>query len=410
MISITRFSEIERWKNVGKWVIVYGRRKVGKSYFIRNYTKWNRYYFVGRSGSIFIDNERISYEAFSREVLQSLEREETIVVDEIQRLPEEFFDSLHNLGIRGRLIAIVSTLWLTKELLGKSSPLLGLFSEFGMKLIDEVDILVNLHEHVKDSKKLIEYSVFFREPWLFSIWERAEDIFEILPNTVKLTVPSLIGEIFSEEERTYSRTYDAILKAVADGKQISSEISSYLYSLKLIPAEDPSLIHPYLKILENIGLLEKVKIYGKNKYYYRHVSPVTDYYYYLDAKYGISEREIQPLQARKVLEEKIPHYVEQFMAKLLSKIMELWVEKIVEKDYEIDVALTDFKKLKIVAEIKWKKELTEKELRKIEEKLEKYACRKILIVLSEDILPRKPKELEVWDVKKILEYVLKSKI
>jgi len=410
MISITRFSEIERWKNVGKWVIVYGRRKVGKSYFIRNYTKWNRYYFVGRSGSIFIDNERISYEAFSREALQSLEREETIVVDEIQRLPEEFFDSLHNLGIRGRLIAIVSTLWLTKELLGKSSPLLGLFSEFGMKLIDEVDILVNLHEHVKDSKKLIEYSVFFREPWLFSIWERAEDIFEILPNTVKLTVPSLIGEIFSEEERTYSRTYDAILKAVADGKQISSEISSYLYSLKLIPAEDPSLIHPYLKILENIGLLEKVKIYGKNKYYYRHVSPVTDYYYYLDAKYGISEREIQPLQARKVLEEKIPHYVEQFMAKLLSKIMELWVEKIVEKDYEIDVALTDFKKLKIVAEIKWKKELTEKELRKIEEKLEKYACRKILIVLSEDILPRKPKELEVWDVKKILEYVLKSKI
>jgi len=410
MISITRFSEIERWKNVGKWVIVYGRRKVGKSYFIRNYTKWNRYYFVGRSGSIFIDNERISYEAFSREALQSLEREETIVVDEIQRLPEEFFDSLHNLGIRGRLIAIVSTLWLTKELLGKSSPLLGLFSEFGMKLIDEVDILVNLHEHVKDSKKLIEYSVFFREPWLFSIWKRAEDIFEILPNTVKLTVPSLIGEIFSEEERTYSRTYDAILKAVADGKQISSEISSYLYSLKLIPAEDPSLIHPYLKILENIGLLEKVKIYGKNKYYYRHVSPVTDYYYYLDAKYGISEREIQPLQARKVLEEKIPHYVEQFMAKLLSKIMELWVEKIVEKDYEIDVALTDFKKLKIVAEIKWKKELTEKELRKIEEKLEKYACRKILIVLSEDILPRKPKELEVWDVKKILEYVLNSKI
>ena len=410
MISITRFSEIERWKNIGKWVIVYGRRKVGKSYFIRNYTKWNRYYFVGRSGSIFIDNERISYEAFSREALQSLEREETIVVDEIQRLPEEFFDSLHNLGIRGRLIAIVSTLWLTKELLGKSSPLLGLFSEFGMKLIDEVDILVNLHEHVKDSKKLIEYSVFFREPWFFSIWERAEDIFEILPNTVKLTVPSLIGEIFSEEERTYSRTYDAILKAVADGKQISSEISSYLYSLKLIPAEDPSLIHPYLKILENIGLLEKVKIYGKNKYYYRHVSPVTDYYYYLDAKYGISEREIQPLQARKVLEEKIPHYVEQFMAKLLSKIMELWVEKIVEKDYEIDVALTDFKKLKIVAEIKWKKELTEKELRKIEEKLEKYACRKILIVLSEDILPRKPKELEVWDVKKILEYVLNSKI
>jgi hypothetical protein len=410
MISIIRYSDIERWKNTGKWVIVYGRRKVGKSYFVRNYTKWDKYYFVGRSRNIFVNNERISYESFSREVLQSLERGETIVVDEIQRLPEEFLDALHNLGVKGQLVAIVSTLWLTKEILGRSSPLLGLFSEFKMGLIDERDILKNLHEHIRHPKKLIEYATFLREPWLFPILEKSEDIFESLPNTVRLTVPSLIGEIFSEEERTYSRTYDAILKAIADGKQISTEIASYLYSLKLIPAEDPSLVQPYLKILENIGLIEKEKIYGKNKYYYKHLSPVTDYYYYLDVKYGISEREIQPLQARRVLEEKIPRYVEQFMTKLLSKIMGFWAEKIVEKDYEIDVALTDFKKLKAIAEIKWKKELADKELRRIEEKFEKYSCRKILIVPDASTLPRQPKELEVWDVDTILGYILNNKI
>ncbi len=129
--------------------------------------KWNRYYFVGRSGNIFIYNERISYESFSREVLQSLERGETIVVDEIQRLPEEFLDALHNLGIKGQLVAIVSTLWLTKEILGKSSPLLGLFSEFKMGLIDERDILENLHKHIRHPKKLIEYAIFLIEPWLF---------------------------------------------------------------------------------------------------------------------------------------------------------------------------------------------------------------------------------------------------
>ncbi|MGC8576429.1 MAG: hypothetical protein ACP5M7_00260 [Thermoproteota archaeon] len=244
----------------------------------------------------------------------------------------------------------------------------------------------------------------------FPVWEKAEDIFETLPNTIRLTVPSLVGEIFSEEERTYSRTYDAILKAIADGRQVSTEIASYLYSLKLIPTEDPSLVQPYLKILENIGLIEKEKIYGKNKYYYKHVSPVTDYYYYLDAKYGISEREIQPLQARKVLEEKIPHYVEQFMTKLLSKMMGFWAEKIVERDYEIDVALTDFKKLKAVAEIKWKKELTNKELMRIEEKFEKYNCRKILIIPDVSTLPRQPRELEVWDVDTIWRYILKNKI
>ncbi|MHB9302916.1 hypothetical protein [Thermofilum pendens] len=37
-----------RWKSTGAWVLVYGRRKVGKSYFIRNFTKWDSYYFVGR--------------------------------------------------------------------------------------------------------------------------------------------------------------------------------------------------------------------------------------------------------------------------------------------------------------------------------------------------------------------------
>lgn len=116
---------------------------------------------------------------------------------------------------------------------------------------------------------------------------------------MKITVPALIEEIFTEEEREYSRTYDAILKAIANGKQISTEITSYLYSLRIIPAQDSSLVHPFLKILQGIGLLEKIKIYKRNKYYYRHASPLTDYYYYLDAKYAISEREIQPIQIKK---------------------------------------------------------------------------------------------------------------
>lgn len=40
---------------------------------------------------------------------------------------------------------------------------------------------------------------------------------------------------------------------------------------------------------------------------------------------------------------------------LLSKISGLWPEKIIEKDYEIDIALVDFQKLKAVIEVKWGK-------------------------------------------------------
>ncbi|MEM1549791.1 MAG: AAA family ATPase, partial [Candidatus Methanomethylicia archaeon] len=165
MISIIRFSDLDRWRNVGRWVLVYGRRKTGKSYFIRNNVKWNQYYFVGRSGDIFIDDEKISYETFRREVLQRLEGGEIVVIDEVQRLPREFFDLLHKIGVKGNLIVISSTLWLTKELLESRSPLLGLFSEFQMNLIDERDIILNLQNYVKDTKKLIEYAVFLREPW-----------------------------------------------------------------------------------------------------------------------------------------------------------------------------------------------------------------------------------------------------
>ncbi|MGQ9479008.1 MAG: hypothetical protein ACUVQ0_03170 [Thermoproteota archaeon] len=131
--------------------------------------------------------------------------------------------------------------------------------------------------------------------------------------------------------RRYSQVYEAILKAVADGKQVSTEIASYLYSLKLIPAEDPSHVHPYLQILNGIGLFEKVKAYERNKYYYRHLSPIMDYYY-LDAKYGISERDLHTRQARKVLEVKIPYYVEQFIMNLMSKALGFWPEKIIKKN------------------------------------------------------------------------------
>lgn len=331
-----------------------------------------------------------------------MERSEVVVIDEIQHLPKEFFDLLHKTGVRGRLIAISSTLWLTKELIGKSSPILGLFSNFRMDLIDERDILKNLKGKINDKKKLVEYSIFLREPWLIPIWEKAENFLKALPSTAKLTVPSLIGEIFTEEERMYSRIYDCILKTVADGKQASTEIASQLHSSKLIPAQDPSLVHPYLKILEGIGILEKVKLYGRNKYYYRHNSPIIDYYYHLDAKYGVSEREMQENQAEKVLYERIPHYAEQFVAKLLSKAMGLWYEKIVEKNYEVDIALTDFRKLVAVVEVKWRENLTEEELRSIEEKLMKFPCRRILFVPRKEEMLKEPRNVEIWDVDTVL--------
>ena len=64
---------------------------MGKSFFVRSSVEYDRYYFVGRGGLIYEEDSVLSYETFKREVAQSLERDEAVVVDEVQRLPGEFF-------------------------------------------------------------------------------------------------------------------------------------------------------------------------------------------------------------------------------------------------------------------------------------------------------------------------------
>ena len=44
------------------------------------------------------------------------------------------------------------------------------------------------------------------------------------------SIPAMIGEIFTEEERYISAIYEGILRAVASGNTVSTEISSYLFS------------------------------------------------------------------------------------------------------------------------------------------------------------------------------------
>jgi len=403
MVSIIRYEDSKKWKKTGKWVLVYGRRKTGKSFFVRNFTKWDKYFFIARGGKIFDGDEVISYDVFIKEIFENLENEKVVVVDEIQRLPEEFYDRLHKFGIKGRLIAISSTLWIAKKLLGKKSPLLGLFSEFKVGLIDERDILRNISDKIKNPKQIIEFCTYLREPWLFSLYEELKDDFlSIMAVNTKLSVPALIGEIFSEEERELSAIYEGILKSIADGKRVSGEIAKYLYSSRLIPIQNPSLVHPYLKILYNLGLLEKVKVFNKRKFYYYHTSPVIDIFYYLDTKYGFSERDVSINQIEKITRKRIPLHVEQFFRGLLSKMFGLWSEIISESDYEIDIALTDFKKLKVIAEVKWKDVIRKNEIKRIEKVFSKFNCRKILILPERDALEIEPEGIEIWDVNKIL--------
>ena len=405
---LVRYTDLTRWSRVGRRVLVYGRRKVGKSFFVKRFTKWDAYFHVKRSGGILeLDSLReIDYNYLKDYILK--EKDKRIVVDEFHRLPEDFLDFLQAYAHDLNLVLITSTLWLSRKILGEDSPILGLFEEFRMNIVDERDAIMFLKDRVK-GKELIDTAVYIREPWIIPLLK--ESVYKDIPRILveqKNTVERLIGEIFREEERELKKTYLAIMEAVANGKKKSTEISSFLYSRRILEKDDASLIQSYLTTLCNIGVLERVNVVNKKYWYYQHVSPIIDLYFYLDSKYGFSEIDIPVEEVEKVFLMKLPLHVEQFFRNLLSKLFGLRKGMAVEKEYDVDIVLQSFRKVSLVAEVKWKKSVSRQEVRRLEERFQKYrGARKILIVPEENVLEIEPEEIEVWDCDRVVGEVSK---
>ena len=280
--------EAEKINESKKWVLVFGRRKTGKTFLVKNFVRYHEYYFIKRNKSIIDQNNNlIEIKAFEEILRRELGRK-VIVVDEFHRLGDEFLDFLHFLGGKGKLILISSTLWLSKKLLIKRSPILGFVMETPIGLVNSRLVAKKLK--LQDKKELVEKSIIGKEPITLELLNKK--IGEIMIG-LKTTIPALIGEIFEEEEKELSAIYEAILRAIATGKRISSEISSALFSRKLLKKDDPSIIQQYLLNLVRFGLIKKVRIFGKKKrFFYEHVSPLFWIYFYADEKYNISERKV----------------------------------------------------------------------------------------------------------------------
>ena len=161
-----------------------------------------------------------------------------------------------------------------------------------------------------------------------------------------MVLGEIIREIFDEEEKRISTVYEGIMEAVASGRHVSTEMSSYLFSHRIIPKDNPGLIQSYLKILTDIGILNKIEIMGRKKFVYRHVSPLFDCYYYLKTKYGFGELEVPRGFVETVVNEKLPHHIEDFISSFLAERFGL--KRVLLFDPELDIALVRFKKLAVV--------------------------------------------------------------
>ena len=275
-------------------------------------------------------------------------------------------------------------------------------------LIDERDILLELSKDLS-GKELIETAVYLREPFLIPHYK--SPLRDFLANYLydaRLMIRELIGEIFSEEQRELTNIYEGIMKAVSDGKNVSTEISSLLFSRGLLAKDNPGILQKYLNILTEMGILERIAIYGKRRFRYYHVSPLIDLHYYLEEKYSYTEIEIGVDFIRKVIDAKIPFHIEQFFRILLSKVFGLTYQRIEEKNFDVDIALFEFKKIKLVGEVKWKNFISRNEVKRIENNLNKFKCMRVLIVPDKNTVEREPKEMEIWDVDDILNLINNS--
>ncbi len=365
---------------IKKWTFIFGRRKTGKTFLVRNFIRHDEYFFVKKDKGIVSgrSEKEISYETFMEIVKRSLDENKTIVVDEFHRLGEDFLEFLHYTEKRGKMILISSTLNLSKKLLGKKSAILGLFAEAPIGLLKLADVIKTLKKYGLDKKSMLELAVFLREPLAIDYFSAGKDsrdiIAEILTGSIK-SIPALIGEIFTEEEKSISSVYEGVLKAVGSGRYVSTEISSYLFSKRLIKKDDPSLIQQYLLNLVDFGIIKKIKVYEKNKFVYRHVSPLVRFYYYADEKYNISERAVNKAEIGRIVDGILPRIIEDSVREFLAELLGLEECVYETKDFGIDVCLLRFKKIDTAAEVKWKDKVTEEEINKAVENLGKTGCR-----------------------------------
>ncbi len=401
---IQRPGETGKINSIRKWLLVYGRRKTGKSFLVENFATYDDYFFVKRDRSVISkkDSALLSYETFLEVLKRGIADGKTIVVDEFHRLGDDFLDFLHASKKQGKLILISSTLFLSKKLLSAHSPILGLFAEVPVWLIDMKDSIRVLHKLALEKKSMVELAILLKEPVVVDYFDETKPprhTFGTVVSSSSNMVPALVGEIFIEEERGMSAVYEGILRAIANGNVVSSEISSYLFARTLVQKDDPSTIQQYLNNLVEFGIIKKLQVYGKNRFIYKHTSPLVRLFYYADEKYNISEKMLNDLEIDRIIGELLPKIVEDCVREFLATRFGLGEAILEAKDYDVDGCLMKFNKCEIALEVKWKEKIGKDDVQRAEEVLHKItAKRRLLFVPDKKKINFKPADIEIVDI------------
>ncbi len=404
MILIDRKKELE-WLNEvynskkAEFLVVYGRRRLGKTYLIKNFTKNKpHFYFLARQRSIEKEFNRFKekfakefnlyieagdFEEFFEEVFRKIKQKNKFifVIDEfpywMQKNPEivsEFQylwdEILKNKNVLLILIGSYVSV-MENKLLSYKSPIYGRkTSQIELKRMP----ITALKEFFPtfDIENLINiYGLADTIPYYLNMIESKD----FRKNLLKLLNPNhnyfQDAEILLREEVREVATYLDILKAINDGKTKLNEIAD-------ASRVDITNISKYLKVLLGMKIIKKVKPLTLPEKEKNFVYKISDNYFrfWLTFIYNYKEE----------IEENLEGYVDYVISKYKEYMGEVFEEFCIRflpllfnyprigrwwyEDKEIDiVALNEKTKEILFAECKWKKKVNAKKIvKKLAEK------------------------------------------
>lgn len=277
--------ECEQLKMLGGWLLVYGRRKVGKTWLLRRCVEWDVYVVVGRDGFCWVERrgggvERLGVDECLELVGRVVRGGGTVVLDEFQRLPLGSWDFLALLRqeAEGRLVLCGSSLGIVSRVFEPRSPLLGILAPVRIDIAGMADTIASLARFM-GPRDAVLWAVVARDPWLLGLVEPRGDPLDVLAaraRELSLAASALVGEVFGEEERQLTRLYDAVLRLLASGLWSSKALAAHLYNAHLISSPSPGIVTGVLAQLEAVGLAAKIPLWRTRgaRYYYKHRSPL----------------------------------------------------------------------------------------------------------------------------------------
>ena len=282
---------LERLVREGRWLLVYGRRKTGKTWLLRRCTDWRLYATVARGAGCILEERDggvhiLGLDDCIRRIYEALGGRDVVVVDEFQRLPVRYWDIFQLAASRGesRLVLCASSLGVARKVFDRRSPLLGLFEPVKIDLVDVADAIASLLRAGLEARDAILWSVIARDPWILAHVSLDKPPWVELSETASRVAPiarGLVGEVFEEEERQLTRVYDAVLSLLAEGYWRASDIAARLDAAGLVSSGSPGVATGILNVLAEMGLVEKIPLWRTRnaRVYYRHRSSILSLLY-----------------------------------------------------------------------------------------------------------------------------------